>query len=39
VEVFNTGPEPITLARGQLIGQIENIPGQPLVPFDADLID
>jgi hypothetical protein len=39
VEVFNMGPEPITLARGQLIGQIDNIPGQPLVPFDADLVN
>ncbi len=28
VEVFNTGPEPITLARGQCIGQADNIEGQ-----------
>jgi hypothetical protein len=39
VEIFNTGPEPITLARGQPIGQIDNIQGQPLVAFDADLVN
>jgi hypothetical protein len=25
VEVFNTGPEPISLARGQVIGKLDNI--------------
>ncbi len=39
VEVFNTGPEPIAFARGQLIGQADNIQGQPLLPFDADLVN
>ncbi len=39
VEVFNMGPEPIILARGQPISQVDNIQEQPLVPFDADLVN
>ncbi len=39
VEVFNTRPEPVSLSRGQIIGQVDNIQEQPLVPFDADLVN
>jgi hypothetical protein len=28
VEVFNTGPEPMTIARGQVIGATKNVSGQ-----------
>ena len=39
VEIFNTGPEPITLARGQCIGQADNIEGQALTPFEAEVVN
>jgi Retroviral aspartyl protease len=33
VEVFNTGPELMTVARGQVIGAAENVSGQNMTPF------
>jgi hypothetical protein len=36
IEVFNTGPEPILLDRGQEVGQADNAEGQSLFPFQAD---
>ncbi len=39
VEVFNTGPELITLARGQIIGQIDNLQGRQLLVFEADKVN
>jgi hypothetical protein len=35
-EVFIVGPEPVTLARGQNVGQADNVKGQALSPFEAD---
>jgi hypothetical protein len=39
VEIFNAGPEPIALNRGQKVGQADNIDGLTLLPFDADLVN
>jgi hypothetical protein len=39
IEIFNTGPEPITLARGQVIGLADNANQQPLIPFEADMVN
>jgi len=39
MEIFNTGPEPITLTRGQCIGQADNADGQALTPFEADVVN
>ena len=39
VEIFNTGPEPITLTRGQCIGQADNIEGQALTLFEAEVVN
>ncbi len=39
MEVFNTGPEPITLARGQCVGRADNIEGQALTPFEAEVVN
>jgi hypothetical protein len=39
IEVFNTGPEPIVLNRGQEVGQADNAEGQLLVPFQADQVN
>jgi len=39
VEVFNTGIEPLTIARGQVIGAAENVSGQSMTPFQADLVN
>jgi hypothetical protein len=39
VEVFNTGPEPIMLNRGQEVGQADNAEGQSLFPFQADQVN
>jgi hypothetical protein len=39
VEVFNAGPEPINLVRGQEVGQADNIEGQTLLPFEADHVN
>ena len=39
VEVFNTGPEPMTIARGQVIGAAENVSGQNMTHFQADVVN
>jgi hypothetical protein len=39
MEIFNTGPEPITLTRGQSIGQADNVEGQTLTPFEAKVVN
>jgi hypothetical protein len=39
VEVFNTGPEPINLSRGQEVGQADNVQEQTLLPFEADEVN
>jgi hypothetical protein len=38
VEILNTGPKPVTLARGQVVGQADNANQQILVPFEADMV-
>jgi hypothetical protein len=39
MEIFNTGPEPVTLTRGQCIGQADNADGQALTPFKAEVVN
>jgi hypothetical protein len=39
IEVFNTGPEPILLDHGQVVGQADNAEGQSLFPFEADQVN
>jgi hypothetical protein len=39
VEILNTGPEPVTIARGQVIGQADNVANQSLVPFEAEAVN
>ncbi len=39
VEVFNTGPEPMTIARGQVIGASENVSGQNMTHFQVDVVN
>ncbi len=39
VEVFNTGLEPITLVRGQIVGQIDNLQGCQPLEFEADRVN
>jgi hypothetical protein len=39
VEILNSGPEPVTLARGQVIGQADNVAHQSLVPFEAEVVN
>ncbi len=39
IEVFNAGPEPVTLTRGQQVGQADNVEGQSLLPFEADQVN
>jgi hypothetical protein len=39
MEVFNTGPEPVTLCRGQAIGQVDNVEGQLLMPFNTEIVN
>jgi hypothetical protein len=39
VEILNTGPEPVTLARGQVIGQADNVANQSLMPFKAEMVN
>ncbi len=41
MEVLNARPEPVTchLARGQNIGQADNVEGQSLLPFEADQVN
>jgi hypothetical protein len=37
--IFNRGPEPVTLTRGQCIGQAYNADRQALTPFEADVVN
>ena len=39
VEVFNTGPEPVVIARGQEIGNAENVCGQAMTHFQAEVVN
>jgi hypothetical protein len=39
VEVFNTGPKPMIIARGQVIGAAENVSGQEMTHFQADVVN
>jgi hypothetical protein len=39
IEVFNAGPEPVMLNRGQEVGQADNVKGQSLFPFQADHVN
>ncbi len=39
MEILNTGPEPVTLARGQVIGRADNASQQALIPFEADVVN
>jgi hypothetical protein len=39
MEVFNTGPEPMVLARGQEIGNSENMSGQRMTHFKAEVVN
>jgi hypothetical protein len=39
VEILNMGPEPITITRGQKVGQADNVANQSLVPFEAEVIN
>jgi hypothetical protein len=39
VEVFNTGPEPVTLTRGQVIRQMDNLQGSQPLEFEADKVN
>ncbi len=39
LEVFNTGPEPITLARGQVVGQMDNLQGCQPLEFEAERVN
>jgi hypothetical protein len=39
VEVYNTNPEPITLVRGQVIGQMDNLQGRHPIEFEADKVN
>jgi len=39
VKIFNAGPEPVILTRGQEVGQADNIEGQSLFPFETDHIN
>jgi hypothetical protein len=39
VEIFNTGPKPVTLARGQVVGKAYNANHQMLVPFEAKAVN
>jgi hypothetical protein len=39
VEILNTGPEPVTITRGQVIGQADNVANQSLVPFEAEMVN
>jgi hypothetical protein len=38
VEILNTRPEPVMLARGQVVGQADNANQQILVTFEADVV-
>jgi len=38
IEIFNAGPEPVTLGRGQEVGQADNVEGQSLFPLEADQV-
>jgi hypothetical protein len=39
VEILNAGPEPVTITRGQVIGQADNMANQSLVPFEAEMVN
>ncbi|MGI9142025.1 MAG: reverse transcriptase domain-containing protein, partial [Fluviibacter sp.] len=39
VEIFNTGPEPISLLRGQVIGQGERLPSHKIRPVEQQWVD
>jgi hypothetical protein len=39
VEILNAGPEPVTIARGQVIGRADNLANQNLVPFEAEMVN
>ncbi len=39
MEIFNTGPELITLARGQIIRQMDNLQGSQPLEFEADKVN
>ncbi len=39
VEILNTGPEPVTIVRGQVIGLADNVANQSLVPFEAEMVN
>jgi hypothetical protein len=39
MEIFNTGPELITLTRGQCMGQPDNADRQELTSFDAKVVN
>jgi len=39
VEILNTGPEPVTVAQGQVIGQADNVANQSLVLFEAEMVN
>jgi len=39
IEIFNAGPEPVTLDRNQTVGQADNVEGQPLLPFEANQVN
>jgi len=38
IEVFNAGPEPVILNRGQEVGQADNVEGKTLFPVQADQV-
>ncbi len=39
VEILNTGPEPVTITRGQVVGQADNMANQNLIPFEAETVN
>jgi hypothetical protein len=39
VKILNTGPEPVVLARGQVVSQADNAAHQHLMPFEAEVVN
>ena len=39
VEILNTGPEPVTIVRGQVVGQADNMASQTFIPFEAEIVN
>ncbi len=39
MEVFNTDPEPVMLARGQVVGRADNAYHQTLTHFKAEMVN